>query len=197
LHLEIWLLSHYDMLRQFSLGTVGLVVGGIMSVAGIYAYTIGNSTVNLVGFFYGIPILLGGLALKSSEVKPVTIVVAPDPEALKLREIQATSTQKQIRQDVCRYRYGIRAHLDEVLERLGMSPTTEECPKLIGLYEQVVATPDLPQAYSLVLRFQSPLISWETWQQKQDKFTSFFGPGIVAMVTQPEAKMVDLHLTKV
>jgi Protein of unknown function (DUF2854) len=184
------------MLRQFSLGTVGLVVGGIMSVAGIYAYTIGNSTVNLVGFFYGIPILLGGLALKSSEVKPVTELKPSSNEMLKLREIQATSTQKQIRKDVCRYRYGIRAHLDEVLEKLGLSPTSEECPKLVGLYEQVATTDSLPEAYSLVLRFHAPLIPWETWLQKQDKFTSFFGPGIVATVSQTDDQLIDLHLTK-
>ncbi|MDX1978334.1 MAG: DUF2854 domain-containing protein [Pseudanabaenaceae cyanobacterium bins.68] len=187
------------MLRQFSLGTIGLAVGGVMSIAGIYAYTIGNSTVNLVGFFYGIPILLGGLALKSSEVKPVAELFPPTKEILQLRESQATATQKQVRSDVCRYRYGIRAHLDEVLAKLGLSPTDEECPKLVGIYE--LAAGSLSQSYSLVLRFQAPLIPWHTWLEKQDKFTSFFGPGIIATVAQPEAdtapSLVDLHLTRV
>lgn len=187
------------MLRQVSLGTIGLVVGGVMSVLGIYAYTIGNSTINLVGFFYGIPILLGGLALKSSEVKPVAEIFPPTQGVLQLRQDQATATQKQVRSDVCRYRYGIRAHLDEVLAKLGLSPTDEECPKLVGIYE-LAAGPD-QQAYSLVLRFQAPLIPWQTWVEKQDKFTSFFGPGIFATVTQPEPdadpSLVDLHLTRV
>jgi Protein of unknown function (DUF2854) len=38
----------------------------------------------------------------------------------------------------------------------------------------------------LVLRFHSPLISWETWQDKQEKMGRFFGPGIIAIVSKPE-----------
>ena len=37
-------------------------------------------------------------------------------------------------------------------------------------------------------------MSFEFWQEKQDKLTRFFGPGIVAVVTELENKEVDLHL---
>ena len=185
------------MFRKVSLGSVLVIVGSVMSVVGVIAYTQGNSTLNLVGFFYGIPILLGGAALKSSEVKPVEILLSASEAVLKVRESQETATQKQLRNDVTRYRYGIEAHLDQVLEKLEMSPTDEERPVLSGLYEEISTNAQTQAAYSLVLRFSSPLIGWDTWQQKQEKFTRFFGPGIVAHVMQPEDKVVDLYLTTV
>ena len=181
------------MFKKISLGSIGLVVGGVLATVGMIAYTTGNSTLSLAGLFYGVPILLGGAALKSSEVKPVSILQATSAETLKLRKTQETSTQKKLREDVSRYRYGIEAHLDEVLGKLGMSPTDEERPVLSGLYEDM----NEHGAYRLVLRFDSPLIPFETWEQKQDKLTRFFGPGIVAEVDQLENKAIALKLTAV
>jgi hypothetical protein len=179
------------MLRKISLGSVGLVIGGVLATVGMIAYTTGNSTLSLAGLFYGVPILLGGAALKSSEVKPVAIIQPLSDAVIKLRKEQETSTQNKLRLDVTRYRYGIEAHLDEVLEKLGMSPTDEERPVLSGLYEEMTER----GAYSLVLRFDSPLIPYETWQEKQDKLTRFFGPGIIAEVEKLEDKAIALKLT--
>lgn len=177
------------MLRRTSLGTLGLVVGGILTVVGFTAYFSGNPTLNLVGFFYGIPLLLGGLALKAAELKPVPISQPTTPEVLKLRQQQATATQNQIRQDVTRYRYGQEAHLDSSLSHLGLSPTDEERPVIMGLRET-----EINGAYTLILEFASPLISLATWQQKQEKMESFFGPGVQVQVTQPAEEQVDLAL---
>jgi hypothetical protein len=186
------------MLRQISLGSVFLAIGIVLSAIGVYAYANGNPTLNLAGFFYGIPILLGGAALKSAEVKPSQLLYPTSETALKLRDAQATPTQIKVRQDVTRYRYGIRAHLDEVLEKLGMSPTNEERPVLTGIYEEAFQSEGQPDAYSLVLRFQSPLISLETWQEKQEKIGRFFGPGVIAQISRPEIQseppLVDLRL---
>jgi hypothetical protein len=84
--------------------------------------------------------------------------------------------------------------LDEILEKLGMSPTDEERPLLVGIYEELSQDEDTKGEYSLVLRFRSPLMSFEFWQEKQDKLTRFFGPGIVAVVAELENKEVDLRL---
>jgi Protein of unknown function (DUF2854) len=186
------------MLRQISLGNVGLVVGGILAVIGFIAYGVQNSTLNLIGFFYGIPILLGGLALTASELKPVPMPESP-PEVLALREKEATDTQNQIRKDVTRYRYGQEAHLDEVLKRLGLSPTDDDRPILSQIREQ-----NWDGNYALILKFYSPLISVETWQEKQDKLTRFFGPGLrvellplaeeeieMALITTPGAAIAE------
>jgi hypothetical protein len=181
-------------LNKISYASVGLYIGGILFVLGFWAYAKGNSTLNLVGFFYGFPILLGGFAFKSSEVTPTPLIV-PESEAVTiLRNLQETPTQKQLRSDVTRYRYGIKAHLDEILEKLGMSPTDEERPVLVGIYEEVSQLEKTNGCYTLVLRFRSPLMSFEFWQEKQDKLTRFFGPGIVAVVSELEGKEVDLRL---
>jgi len=162
------------MLRQTSLGTLGLTVGGILTIIGFVAYfVLDNATLNLVGFFYGIPLLLGGLALKAAELEPVPFTQPTAPEIVALRDRQATTTQNQIRKDVTRYRYGQPAHLDSSLEALGLSPTDEERPELIGIREGAT-----DGAYTLVLEFDSPMISADVWQQKQEKLTTFFGPGV-------------------
>ncbi len=70
------------MLRQISLGTLGLTVGSILTIVGFVAYAANNATLNLVGFFYGFPLLLGGLALKANEIKPIPFSQATTPTVL-------------------------------------------------------------------------------------------------------------------
>jgi len=177
------------MLRQTSLGALGLVVGGILTVVGFAAYFADNATLNLAGFFYGIPLLLGGLALKAAELKPIPLTQTTSSEVLELREQQATETQNQVRQDVTRYRYGQEAHLSDVLERLGLSPNREERPSLQGIRETII-----DGSYTLILQFYSPFMPLNTWQQKQDKITKFFGPGVKVQITQPQEEQIDVAL---
>ncbi|MGB0562568.1 MAG: DUF2854 domain-containing protein [Spirulinaceae cyanobacterium] len=180
------------MLGRFSLARLGLTVGGSLALFGFVAYFMHRPTLNLIGFFYGIPLLLGGLALKAAELKPIPYQ-DPTPEAvLALRETQATETQQQIRQDVTRYRYGQEAHLDESLARLKLSPTDEERPVLVSINEKSVG-----DRYTLVLIFYSPLISFETWQTRQDQIAQFFGPDIRVELTQPQENQVDVALIRV
>ena len=179
------------MLRKIPLGTVLLAVGGILTIVGFVAYAQEKATLNLVGFFYGIPILLGGLALRAAELKPVPYTQLTSEAVMALRD-QATQTQTQVRNDVTRFRYGQEAHLDETLERLGLSPNDTQRPVLSGLREE-----QRDGAYTLVLEFDSPYVSFEKWQDKQDKIESFFGPGIKAEVTQPADKRVDVAMQTV
>lgn len=176
------------MFGKASLGSILLVVGGILTVVGFVAYFQDNSTLNLVGFFYGIPVLLGGLALRASELKPVP-AATPDAAVLQLREAQATPTQNQVRKDVTRFRYGQEAHLDDVLQRLGLSPSGEECPELVGLREV-----EIEGAYALILEFASGTVPFTTWQGKRSKIETFFGPNIRAEVAQPAEDRVELSL---
>ncbi len=177
------------MLRRISLARFGLVVGGIITLIGFVAYFADYATLNLAGFFYGIPILLGGLALKAAELKPVPLTQPTSEAVLALREIQATETQNQVRLDVTRYRYGESAHLIEAIERLGLGAIDEDHPTLIGLREQ-----QIEGAYALVLEFDSPFVSLDEWKQKQEKIARFFGPNIRATVTSVEDETVELAL---
>ena len=179
------------MLRKIPLALVGLVVGFILTSIGFVAYAIGNSTLNLAGFFYGIPLLLGGLALKAAELKPIPFSQETSPEIIALRENQATDTQNQLRKDVTRYRYGQEAHLDDALERLGLSPTDEERPILTTIKEV-----EIDGNYTLVLQFNSPLITLETWEEKLEKITKFFGPNITAKIINTQDNLIDLALIR-
>lgn len=180
------------MLPRTSLGTLGLVVGGILTIVGFAAYFMNYATLNLAGFFYGIPVLLGGFALKAAELKPVPFD-PPTPEVvLQLRETKATDTQNQIRKDVTRYRYGQNAHLDTALNYLGLSPTDEERPVLGYLREE-----DIDGHYALTMGFYSPLISLDNWIKKQEKMERFFAPDIQVNMSSPEEDMIELQLLTV
>jgi Protein of unknown function (DUF2854) len=178
------------MLRQIPLGLIGLSVGGVLTLLGFFAYfVIDNATLNLVGFFYGIPILLGGLALKAAELEPAPYTQPTPANVMELRDRQATPTQAQIRNDVTRYRYGQRAHLDTSLEALGLAPTDEECPQLLGIREV-----ETDGAYTLTLIFESTFFPVEVWQEKQEKLTTFFGPNIRVAIQDLGDEKVELSL---
>ncbi|MDH6059695.1 DUF2854 domain-containing protein [Chrysosporum bergii ANA360D] len=177
------------MFRKISLGTIGLSVGGVLVIVGFAAYAADNATLNLVGFFYGFPLFLGGLALKANEIPPAPFSEDTTPSVSLLREQQATVTQNKIRQDVTRYCYGKEGHLDETLDYLGLSPTDEERPVLISLREA-----EINGGYALVLLFDSPFISFDDWQEKQEKMTKYFGPGVDIKITEVEEDMIELSI---
>lgn len=180
------------VLGRFSLARLGLMVGGGLAIFGFVAYFMDRPTLNLIGFFYGIPVLLGGLALKAAELTPTPYQEDPSDTVLTLRDTEATDTQNQIRKDVTRYRYGQEAHLDESLERLGLSPTDEERPVLVALKEAAIA-----EKYALVLIFHSPLIAFEAWQERTEKIAQFFGPDIRVELEQPQEEQVNVALVRV
>ncbi|WP_353930011.1 DUF2854 domain-containing protein [Okeanomitos corallinicola TIOX110] len=177
------------MLGKISLGTLGLTVGSTLTIIGFVAYAADNATLNLVGFFYGIPLLLGGLALKANELKPIPFSQETTPTVLALRKDQATVTQNKIRKDITRFCYGQEAHLDRALEFLGLSPNDDERPVVTGLREA-----EVNGAYSLTLEFDSPFIPLDKWLQKQEKMNKFFAPNVEVKVTQPDEDRIELEL---
>jgi Protein of unknown function (DUF2854) len=177
------------MLRQVSLALLALIVGGGLTVGGFVAYFADYATLNLIGFFYGIPLLLGGLAFRVTELKPVPVIPPTSPDMIALRKQQATKTQKQIFADITRYRYGQQAHLDSALNYLGLRPTDEERPVVTSVRESAVNG-----NYALTLVFNSPLISYQTWQQKQDKMVVFFGPGVSVDLANPIENQVEVSI---
>jgi hypothetical protein len=158
-----------------------LVVGGILTALGFIAFIFQFAALNFGGFFYGIPMLLGGLAFKITELKPVPITQPPTAAVEALRATQATATQREIFKDVTRYRYGERAHLCAALKFLGLSPTDEERPELVGIYETTI-----DDAYALILGFDSPMIKFDTWQKQLAKMDQFFGTGVRVVLEDPE-----------
>jgi Protein of unknown function (DUF2854) len=177
-----------SLLRRIPLGPTLISIGGLLTLIGFGAYAVDNPTLNLIGFFYGVPLLLGGLALKSAELRPVPLA-DPEPEMMAIREAQQTAILKQIRQDVTRFRYGQEAHLDVALEKLGLSPTDDERPVIRGMREELI-----DGKYALILEFYTPLIPLATWYEKQEKITKFFGPGIYTAIKPTSDEDLDLAL---
>ncbi|MFB2919563.1 MULTISPECIES: DUF2854 domain-containing protein [Aerosakkonema] len=177
------------MLRQTSLATLGLSLGSVLTIVGFAAYFADNATLNLIGFFYGFPLLLGGLALKANELKPIPFTQPTPPNVLELRKEQATLTQNKLRKDLTRYTYGQDTHFDRPLAQLGLSPSDEKRPTIVGLRET-----EVDSAYALVLEFESPDVPLEVWQEKHAKMEKFFGPGVRVELTQKEASRIDLTL---
>jgi hypothetical protein len=175
------------MTIRFSLSNLAVGVGSVLALLGLWAYTTGNATLNLAGFFYGIPLLLIGLALKAAELQPVPYSQPPSAQAEALREQQATPTQLQIRKDVRRHRYGQYVHLEPALKALNLILSNDERPALVGMREEA-----REGCYALVLEFDSPTVAFSKWQDKQDKMTRFFGPRVAVDLSQPQEGRVEL-----
>jgi hypothetical protein len=177
------------ILQRIPLALVAIVVGGILTVVGIAAYALDYATLNLAGFFYGIPLFLGGIAFRVTEIQPVPIVTPATPEIEALRATQATETQQKIFQSVTIYRYGQKAHMDDVLSHLGLSPIEKQRPALVGIREGIV-----DEAYALVLMFESDFVAYEEWQKRETKMNAFFGPNIRVALANPEEGYVQLSI---
>lgn len=164
---------------------LGLLIYGF----GAFFQLLPGSDISSLLLIYGFPITLLGFALSYAQLKPVPCLSTP--EAISSRDIQATDIQKQLREDVTRYRYGDEQHLDEALSRIfrfGKSGGVPRrlCPVLVGLKEEL-----REGAYTLVLEFKSNTeqLTAEMWEDRKDKFTSFFGPGVVAVMEPTELGM--------
>ncbi len=170
------------------LSTIVLVLGVIATVWGFANYN--DPTLNLAGIFAGIPLLLGGITMKVVELKPVPALVSPSDAVIQARA-QATTIQNEVRADITKYNYGANAHMEEALEFLGLrGPTEADLPKLVGYQE------DLREGrYTLVLRFKSPEVSFEKWQDSYaKKMQGFFGKDVSVELAQPGEATVDLAI---
>jgi len=180
------------MLRQISLSLLGLSLGAVLTIVGTVAYFADNATLNLVGFFYGLPLILGGLALKTTELKPVPYSTPTTDAVIALRTHQATVTQKKLQGDVTRFQYGQNTHLESALTYLRLGATKDQRPRLIGIREAETAG-----AYTLVLEFESAHLPLEGWLAKQEQMTAYFGPDIQVAIAQPTGDRIELSLIRV
>jgi hypothetical protein len=156
-------------------------------VIGWIGYATGNPNLSLPTIFYGIPILLGGLALKSSELPPAELL-SPASEAVALRQAAASQTLRKLVKDVTRWRYGQKAHLESSLEALKLWDE-DAPPQLLSVAEQAV-----DGRYSLALRFRTEGVPFERWQEKQERLGRFFDKGLQARLSQPASGELLLEL---
>lgn len=175
-------------IERISFGSILTPVGVGLLVYGFGAFfqMLPGGDVSSLLLIYGFPITLLGFALSYAQLKPVPCLSTP--EALALRDTQCTDIQKQLRDDVTRFRYGDEQHLDEALSRIFMFGRSgglprRLCPILTGLREEVRGG-----KYTLVLEFltKKDTMTDEMWETRKDKIQSFFGPGITVELAGTE-----------
>ena len=172
------------MQALFSPGSLVTVAGGVLTVVGAIAYTTGSANLSLPTIFYGIPILLGGLALKSSELPPARRLTPAD-QLRGLRDLPESEPLRKLLADVVRWRYGQKAHLESSLEVLKLWDE-DTPPQLLS-----VAELDCNGGYGLALRFSCGAVPLERWQQQQQRLGRFFGPGLSAeLEPQPGGELL-------
>lgn len=183
-------------IERISFGSILTPVGvGLLTYGfGAFFQMLPGGDVSSLLLIYGFPITLLGFALSYAQLEPVPCLSTT--AALELRDSQATAIQKQVRDDVTRFRYGDEQHLEEALNRIfrvgqpGGIPR-RACPRLTGIREEVQEG-----QYCLVLEFENnkePLTP-EMWEERKDKFQSFFGPGVTAALVGTKRGM-DVELT--
>ncbi|TWB91843.1 uncharacterized protein DUF2854 [Synechococcus sp. Ace-Pa] len=164
-------------------GSLLTLLGAVLTVVGTIAYATDSPNISLAGVFYGIPLLLGGLALKSSELPPAIRLTKP-AEFRALREQPESEPLSTLLKDVTRWRYGQKAHLESSLEALKLW-NDDQPPELLSVREL-----EEHGGYGLGLRFRSHGVPYERWQAKQERLGRFFGPGLVATL----APLTDTEL---
>jgi hypothetical protein len=174
------------MQALLSPGSLVTIAGAALSVVGWIGYASGNPNLSLPTIFYGIPILLGGLALKSSELPPAERLTPP-ARFQELRERPESEPLRKLLADVLRWRYGQKAHLESSLEVLKLWDE-DKPPELLNVEE-------LDQGgYGLRLRFRCGAVPYERWQERRERLGRFFGPGLSAEIERLEPAGVQLTL---
>jgi hypothetical protein len=158
-------------------GTLVTLTGAALTVIGSLAYVSDHPNLSLPTIFYGIPILLGGLALKSSELPPPERLTPP-AELRELREAPSSEPLRKLLADVCRWRYGQKVHLESSLEALKLWDE-EDPPELLSVKEVA-----LPEGYGLCLTFANGAVPVPRWQACQERLGRFFDPGLQAELVQ-------------
>ena len=173
----------------FSPGSLVTIAGAALTVVGSIAYLGDNANLSLPTIFYGIPILLGGLALKSSELPP-PLRLTPAAQFRQQRQDPANADLNKLLSDLNRWRYGQKAHLESSLEALKLWDE-DEPPQLLSVAE--IGTDN---SYGLELTFASPAVPIERWQDQQARLGRFFGPGLSAQLEALGAAQLRLTLRR-
>ncbi len=175
------------MQALLSPGSLVTIAGAALSVIGWLGYASGNPNLSLPTIFYGIPILLGGLALKSSELPPAERITPAD-RFRGLRDRPASEALRKLLADVTRWRYGQKAHLETSLMALKLWDD-DSPPQLLQIEEL-----DQDGAYGLRLRFSVGAVPLERWEAQQGRLGRFFGPGLKAELQTIGTDQLDLSL---
>ena len=153
------------MKNLYSPANLIIITGGSLSIIGMTAYFTDSVNLSVPTFFYGVPIFLIGLALKTTEIPPVCLINKDNFSSNKFnRPEELTNLVK----DVTKWRYGIQAHLESSLEALNLW-NFDNPPQLVELEE---ITKD--EKNGLRMHFEINAVPKEDWIKKKDRIERFF-----------------------
>ncbi|WP_320667292.1 DUF2854 domain-containing protein [Prochlorococcus sp. MIT 1307] len=162
------------------------VSGAVLTVVGLTAYLSGAANLSVPTLFYGFPIFLGGLALKTTELRP-TKKISPKSQLSKVERKESPELAKVVK-DVTRWRYGQHAHLESSLIALKLWDQ-ENPPQLLEI-EELETTKGL----GIRLRFNIAGVPFDRWQEKQERLGRFFAKDMQAELISPQEGQIDLMI---
>ena len=174
------------MNKLLSPGNLITIGGASLSLIGLTAYFTDATNLSVPTFFYGVPIFLIGISLKTTEVPPALRVVSEKQFALE-REKGPEELGKLIK-DVTRWRYGQSCQLEASLRVLKLWDI-DNPPQLIEIEELVK-----DGNYGIRMRFEMAGVKIERWNDKQERLGRFFAKGLNAELFCPNPGEIDLTL---
>ena len=173
------------MKKYSSPGNLIIAIGGILAFIGMTAYFTDAVNLSVPTFFYGVPIFLIGLALKTTEIPPVELF---DVANFKNNRFNRPKELTALVKDVTRWRYGT-AHLESSLEALNL--WSEDNPPQLKEVEEITKE----DKNGLRMHFLINAVPIEKWIKTQDRLNRFFVKGLESeIIIDDNKKEFDLIL---
>ena len=157
------------MKKYLSPGNLIVTLGGVLAFVGMTAYFTDSVNLSVPTFFYGVPIFLIGLGLKTSEIPPVKLL---DNKNFKGNKFNRPKELTALVKDVTRWRYGIKAHLESSLEALNL--WDDDNPPQLKEIEEIARN----DKNGLRMHFEINAVPVERWMEKRERLNRFFAKGL-------------------
>ena len=174
------------MKKILSPGNLITITGGALSLIGITAFFLESVNLSVPTFFYGVPIFLIGLGLKTSEIPPVKLI---NQDSFKADDFKRPKELTALVKDVTRWRYGLKAHLESSLEALEL--WDEDNPSQLLELEEIKKE----DKKGLRMHFVINAVPIEKWINKKERLNRFFAKGLESeFIINDNKKEFDLIL---
>ena len=175
------------MKKQFSPASLVSLTGSFLAVTGLISFFRDATNLSVPTFFYGVPILLIGLAMKNSELDPARNLISD--EELKKLKTKGPKELVNLVGDVTRFRYGQRAHLETSLQALNLWDERQP-PQL-----REIKLIEIEEKFGVKMKFDFCGVPVEKWEEKKDRLGRFFANGLIAKITSENLGELTLELT--
>ncbi len=174
------------MKKQFSPASIISLTGGVLAITGLVSFFNDAANLSVPTFFYGVPILLIGLALKNSELNPANGLIS-EADLIKLKS-NGPKELADLIGDVTRYRYGQKAHLETSLQALKLWDDAKP-PKL-----REIELIEIAENFGIRMKFEFCGVPLEKWEAQKERLGRFFAKNLTAEITLISDSELKLEL---